>query len=77
VQCEAPADPVKQGLVTHAVALAREKGVSAYVGDGLNRWASVHVLDAARLYRLPLEKQDAGAKYHAVAEQGVPARGHR
>ena len=67
-------DRVKQGLVTYAVALAREKGVSAYVGDGLNRWAAVHVLDAARLYRLALEKQDTGARYHAVAEEGVPLR---
>jgi nucleoside-diphosphate-sugar epimerase len=65
---------VKQGLVTYAIALAREKGVSAYVGDGLNRWAAVHVLDAARLYRLALEKHEAGARYHAVAEEGVPVR---
>ena len=67
-------DTVKQGLVTYAIAVAREKGVSAYVGEGLNRWAAVHVLDAARLYRLALEKQEAGARYHAVAEEGVPAR---
>ena len=62
---------VKQGLVTFAIALAREKGLSAYVGDGLNRWAAVHVLDAARLYRLALEMQEAGARYHAIAEEGV------
>jgi nucleoside-diphosphate-sugar epimerase len=67
-------DQFKQGLVTYAVALAREKGVSAYVGDGLNRWPAAHVLDTARLYRLALEKQDPGAKYHAVAEEGVPVR---
>jgi nucleoside-diphosphate-sugar epimerase len=67
-------DTVKQGLVTYAIAMAREKGVSAYVADGLNRWAAVHVLDAARLYRLALEKQEAGARYHAVAEEGVPVR---
>ncbi len=67
-------DPVKQGLVTLLVALAREKGVSAYIGEGLNRWAAVHVLDAARLYRLALEKHEAGARYHAVAEEGVPMR---
>ena len=67
-------DPVKQGLITYAVALARNKGVSAYVGDGLNRWPAVHVLDAARLYRLALEKAEVGARYHAVAEEGVPVR---
>ncbi len=65
---------VKQGLITHLVALARQKGVSAYVGDGLNRWAAAHVLDTARLYRLALEKQEAGARYNAVAEEGVPLR---
>ena len=65
---------VKQGLITYAINLAREKGVSAYVGDGLNRWPAVHVLDAARLYRLALEKRVAGARYHAVAEEGVPVR---
>jgi nucleoside-diphosphate-sugar epimerase len=65
---------IKQGLVTYAIAVAREKRVSAYVGDGLNRWAAVHVLDTARLYRLALEKQEVGARYHAVAEEGVPVR---
>jgi nucleoside-diphosphate-sugar epimerase len=67
-------DTVKQGLVTYLIAIAREKGVSAYVGDGRNRWAAVHVLDAARLYRLALEKGDTGVRYHAVAEEGVPLR---
>jgi nucleoside-diphosphate-sugar epimerase len=67
-------DTVKQGLITYLVALAREKGVSAYVGDGLNRWPAAHVLDTARLYRLALEKQKAGSRYHAVAEEGVPLR---
>ena len=65
---------VKQGLVTYLIALARQKGASAYVGDGLKRWAAVHVLDAAHLYRLVLEKGSAGAKYHPVAEEGVPVR---
>lgn len=65
---------VKQGLVTPLVAIAREKGVSAYVGEGLNRWPAAHVLDVARLYRLALEKHEAGARYHAVDEEGVPLR---
>jgi nucleoside-diphosphate-sugar epimerase len=65
---------VKQGLVTYAINLAREKGVSAYVGDGLNRWAAVHIHDTVRLYRLALEKQAAGSRYHVVAEEGVPLR---
>jgi nucleoside-diphosphate-sugar epimerase len=62
---------IKQGLITYSIAVAREKRVSAYVGDGLNRWAAVHVLDTARLYRLAFEKLEAGARYHAVAEEGV------
>ncbi len=64
-------DTVKQGLITPAVAIAREKGVSAYVGEGLNRWPSAHVLDVARLYRLALEKQEPGARYNPVAEEGI------
>jgi nucleoside-diphosphate-sugar epimerase len=48
--------------------LARQKGVSAYLGDGRNRRPAVHVLDAARLYRLAFEKLETGARYHAVAE---------
>ncbi len=65
-------DRVRHGLVSYAIAIAREKGISAYVGDGLNRWPAVHVLDAVRLYRLALEKGVPGARYHAVAEEGVP-----
>ena len=64
----------KQGLITYTIELARQKGVSAYVGEGRNRWPAVHVLDAARLYRLALEKLQAHARYHAVAEEGVPMR---
>jgi nucleoside-diphosphate-sugar epimerase len=67
-------DTVKQGLVTYAVAIAREKGVSAYIGEGRNRWAAAHVSDVARLYRLALEKNEPGAKYHAVGEEGVAMR---
>jgi nucleoside-diphosphate-sugar epimerase len=67
-------DPVKQGLVPYLVALARQKCISAYVGDGRNRWPAVHRLACAQLYRLALEKGSAGARYHAVAEEGVPAR---
>jgi len=64
----------KQGLITPLIDIARKKGISAYIGEGLNRWPAVHVLDAARLYRLALEKQQAGARYHAVAEEGIPVR---
>jgi nucleoside-diphosphate-sugar epimerase len=67
-------DTVKQGLVTYAIQVAREKGVSAYVGDGLNRLPAAHRLDTAHLYRLALEKACADARYHAVAEEGVRVR---
>jgi nucleoside-diphosphate-sugar epimerase len=67
-------DTVKQGLVSYTIRLAREKGVSAYVGDGLNRWPAAHRLDTAHLYRLALEKGEGGVRYHAVAEEGVPTR---
>jgi nucleoside-diphosphate-sugar epimerase len=65
---------VKQGLVTYLIALAREKGISAYVGEGRNKWSAAHVSDVARLYRLVLEKNEAGAKYHAVGEEGISMR---
>jgi len=67
-------DPVKQGLITPAIALYREKGACAYVGDGRNRWPAAHVRDVARLYRLAVEKAEPQAKYHAVAEEGVAMR---
>jgi nucleoside-diphosphate-sugar epimerase len=67
-------DTTRQGLITYAIAMAREKGVSAYVGEGRNRWPAAHVVDTARLYRLAFERAERGAKYHAVAEEGVPLR---
>ncbi len=67
-------DTERQGLVTYAVQVARQKGVSVYVGEGLNRWPAAHVVDVARLYRLAIEKGQAGSRYHAVAEEGIPMR---
>jgi nucleoside-diphosphate-sugar epimerase len=67
-------DTVKQGLVTPLIAIARAKGVSAYVGEGHNRWPAAHVADVAFLYRLALEKGTAEARHLAVAEEGVPLK---
>lgn len=67
-------DTEKQGLITPLIAIARAKRVSAYIGDGNNRWPAAHVTDVARLYRLALENFTAGARYHAVAEEGVPLK---
>jgi nucleoside-diphosphate-sugar epimerase len=64
----------KCGLVNWLLAIAQEKGVSGYIGDGGNRWSGAHRLDVARLYRLALEKGAAGTSYHAVADEGVTAR---
>jgi len=67
-------DQYKQGLVTFLIEVAQQKGVIAYVGEGQNRWPACHKTDAARVYRLALEKGKAGRNYHAVAEEGVPLR---
>jgi nucleoside-diphosphate-sugar epimerase len=67
-------DTVKQGLVTYTIAIAREKGFTAYLGEGKNRWPASHVSDVARLYRLALEKNVAGSRYNAVAEEGITAK---
>jgi nucleoside-diphosphate-sugar epimerase len=68
-------DTRKQGLVTRVIQIAREKGVSAYVGDGANRWAAAPRKDVAHLYRLAVEKTGTGlTTYHAVQEEGVSLR---
>jgi nucleoside-diphosphate-sugar epimerase len=62
------------GFMAFLVGIAREKGVSGYIGDGTNRWPAVHRLDSARLFRLAAEKAPAGSTLHAVADEGVPIR---
>ena len=68
-------DTRKQGLVTYLIQIARDRGVSAYIGDGANRWAAASLKDVAHLYRLALEKTGPGTTtYHALDEEGVPLR---
>ncbi len=62
------------GFVPTLISIAREKGVSAFVEDGSNRWPAVHTLDAVRLYRLALEGAPAGSRLHGAAEEGIPFR---
>lgn len=66
--------PHDHGFIAALITIAREKGTAAYVGEGSTRWSSVHRDDAARAYVLALEKGVAGARYHAVADEGVPFR---
>lgn len=67
-------DNSKLGFVSHVIAVARATGVAAYLGEGQNRWAAAHLDDVARLYRLALERGEAGARWHAIGDEGVPMR---
>jgi nucleoside-diphosphate-sugar epimerase len=67
-------DGDKHGFIAQLSHMFREAGVAMYVGDGANRWCAVHVLDAARLFRLALENAPAGAVLHAVGDEGIPVR---
>jgi nucleoside-diphosphate-sugar epimerase len=67
-------NPFRQGLITPLIGIARAKGVLAYVGEGRNRWPAGHLSDVVRLYRLAIEANERGARYHAVGEEGVSSR---
>jgi nucleoside-diphosphate-sugar epimerase len=67
-------DGDRHGFIARLVGIARDSGVSGYVGDGTNRWPAVHVLDAAHLFRLAVEQAPAGSRLHAVGDEGVPIR---
>jgi nucleoside-diphosphate-sugar epimerase len=67
-------DGDRHGFIARMIGIARDKGVSGYVGDGSSRWPAVHVLDAAHLFRLAAEQAPAGSRLHAVGDESVPTR---
>jgi len=67
-------NPYRQGLISPLVQIARDKGVVAYVGEGRNRWPAGHLSDVVKLYRLAIEKGQAGARWNAVGEEGIASR---